>query len=242
MSSSLWPHGLQHARLIHPLLYPRVYSNSCPLSQSYHLTISSSITPFSCPQSFPTIGSFPRSKLFSSGGQSIGASASSISPSNENSGKPRRYSWKWESLSRAQLCDPMDYTVHGFLQSRILEWVAILFSRGSSQPRYQTQISCTASGFFTSWATKEAQEVQLVITRYSICFSTFLNIVLDLRPWKCECKWCSSLHPRRLWACVNLCLPMLQYESSLDLWDPTKENLPGLHLTVTRVRSNTLLC
>ena len=48
------------------------------------------------------------------------------------------------------LCDPMDYTVHGILQTRILEWVAIPFSRGSSQPRDQAQISCIAGGFFTS--------------------------------------------------------------------------------------------
>ena len=39
------------------------------------------------------------------------------------------------------LCDPMDYTVHGILQSRILEWVVFPFSRGSSQPRDQTQVS-----------------------------------------------------------------------------------------------------
>ena len=56
------------------------------------------------------------------------------------------------------LCNPMDYTVHGILQARILEWVAIPFSRGFSQPRDQTRVSCTAGGFFTSWATREAQE------------------------------------------------------------------------------------
>ena len=48
------------------------------------------------------------------------------------------------------LCDPMDYTVHGILQARILEWVAVPFSRGSSQPRNRTQVSCIAGGFFTS--------------------------------------------------------------------------------------------
>ena len=48
------------------------------------------------------------------------------------------------------LCDPMDYTVHGILEARILEWVAFPFSRGSSQPRDQTQDSCIAGGFFTS--------------------------------------------------------------------------------------------
>ena len=47
------------------------------------------------------------------------------------------------------LCEPMD-TVHGILQARILEWVAFPFSRGSFQPRDQTQVSCIARGFFTS--------------------------------------------------------------------------------------------
>ena len=56
------------------------------------------------------------------------------------------------------LCDPMDYTVQGILQARILEPVAFPFSRGSSQPRDQTQISLIAGRFFTSWATRKAQE------------------------------------------------------------------------------------
>ena len=65
--------------------------------------------------------------------------------------------WKWKSLS-LRLCNPMDYTIHGIPQARILEWVAFPFSRGSSQPRDQTQISHTAGRFFTSWVTREAQE------------------------------------------------------------------------------------
>ena len=77
MFDSLRPHELQHARLPCPLPYPRVCSNSCPLSQWCHPTISSSVTPFSsCLQSFPALGSFPMSQLFASGGQSIGSSAS----------------------------------------------------------------------------------------------------------------------------------------------------------------------
>ena len=56
------------------------------------------------------------------------------------------------------LCNPMDYRVHGVLQARILEWVAFLLPRGSSQPRDQTQVSRTAGRFFTSWATRQAQE------------------------------------------------------------------------------------
>ena len=63
------------------------------------------------------------------------------------------------------LCDPMDCTlpgswVHEILQARILEWVAIPFSRGSPQPRDQTQVSHTAGGFFTIWATREASNLR----------------------------------------------------------------------------------
>ena len=56
------------------------------------------------------------------------------------------------------LCDPMDYIAHRILQARILKWVAIPFSRGSSQPRHRTQVSHIAGRFFTSWATREVQE------------------------------------------------------------------------------------
>ena len=78
MSNSLLLHGLQHARLPCPSLSPRVYSNSCPLSQWCRPTILSSVASFSsCPQSFPASGSFPMSWLFTSDGQSSRASASS---------------------------------------------------------------------------------------------------------------------------------------------------------------------
>ena len=52
----------------------------------------------------------------------------------------------------------MDYTVHGILQARILEWAAFSFSRGSSQPRNLTQVSHIIGRFFTSWATREEQQ------------------------------------------------------------------------------------
>ena len=77
VSNSLWPHELQHIRPPCPSLSPRVYLNSCSLSRWCHPTISSSVIPFSsCPQSFPASGSFPKSQLFISDGQTIGASAS----------------------------------------------------------------------------------------------------------------------------------------------------------------------
>ena len=76
VSNFLRLHGLQEARPPCPWPTPGVYTNSCPLSQSCHPTISSSVVPFSCPQSLPASGSFPMSQLFISRGQSIGVSAS----------------------------------------------------------------------------------------------------------------------------------------------------------------------
>ena len=75
--------------------------------------------------------------------------------------------WLWGSsrhlleVKVAQSCptlwDPMDHTVHGILQAKILEWVAFPFSRGFSQPRDQTQVSCIAGGFFIYCAMREAK-------------------------------------------------------------------------------------
>ena len=84
MSDSLRPHEPLHARLLCPSPTPRVHSNPCPYSWWCHPTFSSSVIPFSsCPQSFPASGSFPMCQLFTSGGQSIGVSASaSVLPMN----------------------------------------------------------------------------------------------------------------------------------------------------------------
>ena len=80
---------------------------------------------------------------------------------------------KWSEVKATQscpiLCHPMDYTVYGILQARILEWVAFPFSRGSSQPRDQTQVSHIAGGFFTSWATY----AQGSVLRWYICIISF---------------------------------------------------------------------
>ena len=77
VSDSLWPHGLQPAKLPCPSPTPGAYSNSCPLSWWCHPTISSSVVPFSSPLlSFPASGSCAMSRLFASDSQSIGASAS----------------------------------------------------------------------------------------------------------------------------------------------------------------------
>ena len=79
ISNSLGPRGLQHIRLLCPSLSPGVCSNSCPLNQWCHPTVSPSVIPFSsCLQTFPASGSFPVSQLSISGDQSIGTSASAL--------------------------------------------------------------------------------------------------------------------------------------------------------------------
>jgi len=92
VSDSLLPHGLQHTWLLYPSLPLRVCSNLCPLSQWCYQAISSSFIPFSsCLQSFPVSGYFPKSQLFASGGQSIGALASaSVIPIKIQGGFPLR--------------------------------------------------------------------------------------------------------------------------------------------------------
>ena len=92
MSDSLWPHGLQHARLPCPSPTPRACSNSCPSSQWCYPTISSSVSPFSHLQFFPASGSFPMSQSFASGDQSIGVSASaSVLPMNIQDWSPSEW-------------------------------------------------------------------------------------------------------------------------------------------------------
>ena len=90
VSDSLWPHELQHASPSCPSPTAGVYPKPCPLSRWCHLTISSSVVPFSsCPQSLPASGSFQVSQLFTSGGQSIGVSASaSVLPMNTQDWSP----------------------------------------------------------------------------------------------------------------------------------------------------------
>ena len=90
MSDSLRPHELQYPKLPSPSLSPWLCSNSCPLSQWCHPTISFSVTPISsCPQSFPASGSFPMSQFFAWGGQGTGVSAlASVLPKNTQDWSP----------------------------------------------------------------------------------------------------------------------------------------------------------
>ena len=95
VSDSLWPHEPQNARPPYPSPTPGVHPNPLPLNQWCHPTISFSVVPFSSfPQSFPASGSFQMSQLFTSGGQSIGVSAStSVLPVNTQVWSPLVFSW-----------------------------------------------------------------------------------------------------------------------------------------------------
>ena len=98
MSASLQPHELQHPRPPCPTPTPGAYANSCPLSRLCHPTISPSLVPFSCFQSFPASGSFQMSQLFASGGQSTRVSAStSDHPVNTQDWSPLEWTG-WISL------------------------------------------------------------------------------------------------------------------------------------------------
>ena len=124
MSNSLRPHGLQHATLPGPSPFPRTCSNSCPLSQWCHPTISYSVIPFSsCLQSFPASGTFPVSQFFALGGQSIGASAS-VLPMNIQDWFPLGWTG-WISLQCKGLSRVFSSTTvkkHQFLNAQLSLW------------------------------------------------------------------------------------------------------------------------
>ena len=126
VSSSLRPHGLQHARPPCPWLTPGVYSSSCPLSRWYHPTISSSVIPFSSHvQSFPASGFFQMSQHFASGGQSIGVSASApVLPINIQDWSPLGWTG-WISLQSKGLSSVFSNTTvqkHQFFSVRLSLW------------------------------------------------------------------------------------------------------------------------
>ena len=97
------------------------------------------------------------------------------------------------------LCDPMDYIGHGILQARILKWVAVPFSRGSAQPRDQTQVSHVAGRFFTSWATREAhwrwRKLQFVCSLSHTNIYHFVDFLSFFSVANCFQSWRQQFHP-----------------------------------------------
>ena len=127
MSDSLRPHEPQHTRPPCPSPTAGVYPDSCPLSWWCHLAVSSSVVPFSsCPQSFPAAGSFQISQLFTSGGQSIGVSAStSVLPMNTQDWSPLGWTG-WISLQSNGLSKvPGQLDIQIKLHIKELSWIPI---------------------------------------------------------------------------------------------------------------------
>ena len=147
MFNSLQPYGLQRTRTLCPPLPSRVCSDSCPLSQWCSLTIPSSAISFSCPLSFPA-GSFPTSRLFASGGQSIGASAS-VLPVNIQGWFPLGLTGliSLQSQGHSRVCVVLSHSVmsdslrrHGLQPARHLRPL------GFSRQEYWIRWSCPLPG------------------------------------------------------------------------------------------------
>ena len=167
MSDSLRPQGLQHTRLPCPSLCPKVCSNSCPLSQWCHPTISSSVSPFSsCPQSFPASGSCPMSWLFTSGGQSIGVSVSaSVLPKN----------------------------IQGWLPLGLTGWISLQsrgLSRSFPEPWFKSINSSVLSFLYSPsltsvhdyWKNHSSDYMDLVSRVMSLLFNTLSRFVMAYFP------------------------------------------------------------
>ena len=139
VSDSLQPHGVQHTRPPFPSPSPRVCSNSCPLSWWCHPTILSSVIPVSCLHSFPASGSFPMSWLFTSGGQSIGASTSVLqmniqcwfplgltarsSPRDFQESSPTPQFKNIDSLALRLLYSPTHTSIHGYWTNHSFDYM-----------------------------------------------------------------------------------------------------------------------
>ena len=136
-------HGIFQARILERIAFPFLGGEWSGL-------------PFSSPRDFPDQGIESGSPAFQ---------ADSLL--SEPPGKPLKEKVKFAQSCLA-LCNPMDYTVPGTLQARILEWIAFPFLRGSSQPRDQTKVSCIASGLFTNWARREAPSHSVIDSLCSV--------------------------------------------------------------------------
>ena len=121
------------------------------------------------------------------------------------------------------LCHPVDSTVHGILQARILEWVGIAFCRGSSQPRDRTLASHIAGRFFTTWATREDQNIKVCELSKNVNVCEVSKVKIDafhiivfvkkenrtlankiLHTWERKQKQKTTRHGNYIYRCVSL--------------------------------------
>ena len=111
-------------------------------------------------------------------------------------------------------CSPPSFSVHGILQTRILEWISIPFSRRTSQPRDQTLVSCLAGRFFTVWATGKSPTMEFYSAIKRNAFESVLMSWMNLEPiiqsevsQKEKYKYCMKVKATQ--SCLTLCDPMI---------------------------------
>ena len=175
MSNSLWPHGLQHASLLCPSLSPGTCSNSCPLSAWCHPIISSSVAPFSsCPQSFPASESFAMSRLFASGGQRIGASASVLPMSFQGWFLLGVIGLILQSKGLSRVFSSTTVWKHQFFSTQSSNWIEQMYS-----------IWIIFSGF---WAIKSKRLWTFLDMSFGDCVHMFSCCVTRLGHWVRICS------------------------------------------------------
>ena len=196
MSNSFRPHGLLHTRPPNPSPTPGVYSDSCPLSWWCHPTISSSVIPFSFRlQSFPTSGSFPVSQFFTSGGQSIGVSASaSVLPMNIQDW----FAWGWT----------------GWISLHSKGFARVFNTTVQKHQFFSTQLSLQSSSHMTT-GKAIALTIQTFVGKVmSLLFNMLSRLVITFLP-RSKClliSWLQSpstmiLEPIKVCHCFPICLP-----------------------------------
>ena len=140
-----------------------------------------------------------------------------------------------EKNLKKTLCDPMDYTILGILQARILEWVAFPFSRASSRPRNRTGVSCIAGRFFTNWVIREDLKKNRYMSMH-VVVQSLSHVWLFMTPWTAACQACLSTISWSLLKLMSielvmlsnhliLCLPHLPFPQSF----PASVSFPMSH-------------
>ena len=121
------------------------------------------------------------------------------------------------------LCNPMDWSspgssVHGILQARILEWVTIPLSRGSSQPRDWTRVSCIEGRFFTVWATREDCLMSFISSHIQFIW---ISLIVSNMSFHGQLSWVGIQKCLHYWVSLSCLLSLLfQQSSSLHLFPP----------------------
>ena len=158
----------------------------------------------------------------------------------------QRVGHNWNDLACMHAdCSPLDSSVHGILQAKILEWVAIRFSRVSSWPRDQTQVSCIADRFFTIWATREPLNTCIHLANHKEQISQVNDFSVCISMERCK-NLVSLISPWDICLCKGLCIQSTEYLILFFIQNSSQVTLlvghwRGVWLNLWRVVSDALL-